>query len=215
MSDEPDAVPPDGTTSPRTASFPPDIVVPVQRDVNRPVTGDDIGDLPMSSRLTLLLTATTVLGTGLVAGTFLAFSTFVMAGLDRRPAPEAIRTMQSINRTVLAPAFMLVLFGTALLCVVAIGVAIRHRNQPGVAAMLVGAALYLVGTIGVTIAGNVPLNDRLARVDTETIDPETAVRAWADFLGPWLRWNHVRMAAAIGATAAGMLALVEQTRGRL
>ena len=38
-----------------------------------------------------------VLGCGLVAGIFFAFSTFVMRALGRRPAGEGIAAMQAIN----------------------------------------------------------------------------------------------------------------------
>ncbi|HEV2528945.1 MAG TPA: anthrone oxygenase family protein [Thermomicrobiales bacterium] len=167
----------------------------------------------MADRMQLVVTATTIVGTGLVAGTFLAFSTFVMAGLDRRPPHEAIRTMQAINRTVLTPVFMGVLFGTALLCVVTIVLAIRQRGEPGTAALLAAAAFYLAGVIGVTIAGNVPLNVRLDQTDPTAIDVEAATREWSAYLGLWLRWNHVRTVAGITATTAGLLALVQQARG--
>ncbi len=167
----------------------------------------------MTERLHLIVIAAMVLGTGLVAGTFLAFSTFVMAALDRRPPHDAIRTMQAINRTVLTPAFMGVLFGTAVLCAVAIVLASRHRADPGSVALLVAALLYLAGVIGVTVVGNVPLNVRLDRIDAGTLDHHAATRAWSEFLGPWLRWNHLRTIAGIGATIAGLLALIQQARG--
>lgn len=66
--------------------------------------------------------------------------------------------------------------------------------------MLAGAALYLVGTFGVTAAGNVPLNDALAA--REGAD---AVAFWPDYAARWTRWNHVRTVAAIAA--AGFLTL--------
>ena len=63
-----------------------------------------------------LLTFFAALGCGVVAGVFFAFSAFVMKGLDRLPAPRAVEAMQEINAAAPTPAFMAVLFGTALAC---------------------------------------------------------------------------------------------------
>ena len=60
---------------------------------------------------------TTAIGCGLVAGVFLAFSGFVMAGLDRLPAAQGVAAMQSINRTAVRPPLMLAMLATAALCV--------------------------------------------------------------------------------------------------
>lgn len=46
------------------------------------------------------------LGCGLIAGVFLAFSTFVMSALERLPMAQGITAMQMINITVINPLFM-------------------------------------------------------------------------------------------------------------
>ena len=123
-----------------------------------------------------------------------------MRGLGRLPAPQGIAAMQSINVTAVTPPFMLALFGTAAACV-ALAVSSGSRwGEPGAAADLAGCLLYLVGTIGVTIAFNVPRNDALA-----AIDPRSAGSAhlWTDYLRSWTAWNHVRTVAALAA--AGLI----------
>jgi uncharacterized membrane protein len=65
--------------------------------------------------------------------------------------------------------------------------------------VLAGAALYLVGCLGVTIVGNVPLNNRLARVEAGT---EEAREVWGVYLRRWTFWNHVRTAASLAASVA-------------
>ena len=72
------------------------------------------------------------------------------------------------------------------------------------ALLIVGGGLYIVGTFGVTIVANVPLNDRLAAVDPESADAE---RFWRHYISRWTRWNHVRVAAALAAAAALTIAL--------
>src|SRR4051812_2314953 len=59
-----------------------------------------------------------VLGTGLVAGVFCAFSTFVMRGLAELPPAQGVAAMNAINVTAVRPPFMAVFAGSAVLCAV-------------------------------------------------------------------------------------------------
>ena len=142
------------------------------------------------------------LGSGLVAGVFYAFSTFVMKALGRLPAAQGIAAMQSINIVVINPWFMIALFGTALLCL-AVMVLSFQGGAPG-GLPVAGGLLYVLGTIGVTIAFNVPRNNSLARTAPATAE---AAALWTDYLSGWTRWNHVRTLAALAASAAFTIAL--------
>jgi uncharacterized membrane protein len=145
-----------------------------------------------------------VLGCGLIAGVFFAFSTFVMNALARRPSTEGIAAMQSINITVINPWFMTAFLGTAVACVFLTVSSLLKWNQPGAVYLLVGSLLYLVGTLGVTIVFNVPLNDALATVKPESTD---GANLWASYLTDWTLWNHVRTVAALAAAALFTIAL--------
>lgn len=144
------------------------------------------------------------LGCGLVAGVFFAFSTFVMLALARLQPPQGIAAMQSINITAINPLFMTTIFGTAAACIYLAISSLLKWNQPGAVYLLVGSLLYLVGTVGVTIAFNVPLNDVLAIVDPNSIE---GANLWARYLTDWTMWNHVRTVAAIAAAALFTIAL--------
>ena len=150
-----------------------------------------------------LLTVATALGCGLVAGVFFAFSSFVMAGLDRLPASAGVAAMQSINRTVITPSFMLAWLGTGVLCVVLAGWSAAARDGHDAAALTAGA-IYVLGPVGVTFAVNVPLTDGL-----DAADPAAAEAAplWRTFVRRWTAWNHVRGAAAFVAAAVLTAAL--------
>jgi uncharacterized membrane protein len=150
------------------------------------------------------LTFVTALGCALAAGVFYAFSGFVMVGLDQRPPATAIAAMQGINRTALRPPLMLVLFGTAVLCLAVGVIALVDPDSARGRLALAGAVVYVVGAIGVTIACNVPLNERIDRVDPA--GPEAA-EEWRRFNRPWRAWNHVRTLSSLAATAA-MIAAV-------
>ncbi len=152
-----------------------------------------------------LLTPAAVLGCGLVAGIFFAFSSFVMSALGRLPAKEGIAAMQAINITVLNPWFFAAFFGTAAACLVLVVLALTGWNGAHAEYLIAGSALYLLGTILVTIAFNVPLNDRLAAVDPGRSDGAVL---WTHYLVRWNSWNHVRTAASLGAAAAFTMALL-------
>lgn len=163
----------------------------------------------MIDRWLFSLTLCSALGCGLVAGAFFAFSVFVMKGLDDLPPARGIAAMQSINVTVINVWFMGVLFGTAMLSLIAAVVAVRDWAAPGSAFLLAGSLLYLVGSILVTVACNVPLNDALAAVD-----PDSAAGAarWATYVPDWTAWNHVRTIASLAASTAFIVALVRQAQ---
>ena len=107
--------------------------------------------------------------------------------------------MQAINVAAVTPAFMAALFGTALACgalAVWVLLAWDERFAPY---LLVGSALYLVGTILLTIAYHVPRNEALARVEPHSANVESH---WRHYLSGWTAWNYVRAAAAAVLTIA-------------
>ncbi len=143
-------------------------------------------------------TLVSAFGCGLVAGTFFAFSTFVMKALGNLPPPQGIAAMQSINVVVINRWFMTAFFGTAGVCVAVMIVSLQRWHDPGTAYSLAGGVLYLVGTVLVTILFNVPRNNALAAVAPHTSE---AAALWASYLSGWTAWNHVRTIAALAASA--------------
>jgi uncharacterized membrane protein len=146
----------------------------------------------------LVLTLVTALGAGLVAGAFFAFSTFVMAALGRVPDPEGIRAMQQINITVINPWFMGALFGTAVACLAVIVVALADWEGSYGPYLVIAAALYVVGCVGVTMAFNVPRNNELAGLEPGSGE---AAGFWRRYLVEWTAWNSVRTVASLVALA--------------
>lgn len=151
-----------------------------------------------------VLTVLGVVGTGLVAGVFCAFSTFVMQGLAALPPAQGVAAMKAINVTALRPAFMLVFVGSAVLCAVIAVVTFVLWPDEGTVELLVGSALYLFGSFGLTMFANVPRNEALMKLDAGT--PEAAAY-WPTYVREWTAWNHVRMVASAGAAVAYVLAI--------
>ena len=152
----------------------------------------------------LALALAAALGSGLVAGVFYAFSTFVMKALARLSPVQGIAAMQSINVVVLNPWFLGVFMGTALLSVVAVVTAVLRWGAPGALWLLIGGILYFAGSFVVTIRCNVPRNNALAAVAPG--DPR-AVEVWTKYVAEWTWWNHVRTAASLAAALSFSLAL--------
>ena len=99
----------------------------------------------------LALTFLAALGSGLIAGFFLAFSACVMAALGRIPPASGISAMQSVNVVVLNPVFLGTFFGTAALSLVLAVAGLMNWAEPGASYLLAGSLLYLIGSIVVTM----------------------------------------------------------------
>jgi uncharacterized membrane protein len=115
--------------------------------------------------------------------------------------------MQSVNIAVINPMFLGLFLGTAALCVGVSVAALARWGEPGTAYLLAGAAVYVLGAFGVTIACNVPLNNQLATL--QPTDPD-ALHHWARYVSRWTAWNHVRTIAAVLAAALFIIALRRQ-----
>jgi uncharacterized membrane protein len=149
------------------------------------------------SHALFIFTLLAALGCGLIAGVFFAFSAFVMKALARLPATQGVAAMQSINVVVLNPWFLGAFFGTGIVCALLVIAALVQWSMSSVY-LIAGGLLYVVGTLWVTIAFNVPRNNALAARGAEV---------WPRYLAEWTAWNHVRTAAALAAAASFGLAL--------
>ena len=112
--------------------------------------------------------------------------------------------MQSINIAVINPLFMGAFFGTAAASVLVVIFSLLRWDEAEAVYLLSGGLAYLIGTILVTMAFNVPRNDALAAVDPQSAD---GARIWAGYVTSWTAWNHLRTAAALAAAVLLTLAL--------
>lgn len=156
-----------------------------------------------SSGLLTAWTLVTALGTGIAAGVFFAFSTFVMAGLARLPDRDGISAMQSINRQALTPWFMAALMGTAASCLALAIWMVLHLGDQVAPYVLAGTLLYLAQIL-LTGTYHVPRNNALDLLDPGT---RAAGEAWRTYLHDWTLWNHARTGLCAAATVAFALGL--------
>ena len=155
--------------------------------------------------LTQLILVFAALGSGMVAGLFASFSDFIMQALSDMPPKKGIAAMQSINLVIVKPTFLFVFLGTGVASVLAVGFGWELLGDTALVCVAAGAAVYVLGSIVVTIAFNVPLNNRLAAVDSES---EEGTKIWEIYLVMWTRWNHVRTIATIISTLLFIMAVL-------
>ncbi len=154
----------------------------------------------ITNELTFLLIA----GSGLVAGIFFAFSNFVMAALGKVTPEQGIRAMQTINITVLNRGFIGLFLGTAAGYLILTVLAVMGNHNTSTFYLVIGAALYLVGSLLVTVIFNIPLNDSLAAIKANSSEGE---KLWSCYLKQWTQWNSVRTLASFAAMISLMFAV--------
>ena len=145
------------------------------------------------------------LSSALVAGVFQSFSDFVMQGLVRAAPAGGIESMQQLNRTVFKSFFL----ATFLLLVPAsIGFAgFAWFSMDGLVQRLiiVAAVVYVPLVFLVTMFGNVPLNERLDKMDHTS---DEASDFWQTYGRVWTRWNTLRTIGSIVTAGCYLLAAV-------
>lgn len=161
-------------------------------------------------QLTLVLLVAATIGSGLMAGLFCSFSNFIMRALARLKDGEGIAAMQSINLVIVRPAFLLVFQGTGLVSLGAVAAGWLILGSVALTLSALGSAVYLVGCLVVTIACNVPLNNRLAAVDPHSKQGSVM---WQHYLDRWVWWNHVRSLSTLASTLLLVLAVYSAGTG--
>jgi len=156
----------------------------------------------------VLLTSIAVIASAAAGGMMYVFSTFVMSGLNRTGAVEAVTAMRGINAEANASAaFLLAYLGAAVLALVVGVIAVVQLRQPGRWWVLVGGVFGILAAI-ITMAFNVPLNDHLDGVDPQGLSGADAAREWQAFYPTWTAWNHVRTVTAFVAAALMLIGLL-------
>ncbi len=142
---------------------------------------------------------------GLVAGIFLTFSDFAMRSFLKSAPAAGSEVMQVLNREVFRSLFMVLLLGLVpVSAAVSIYALVALRDMILVPLVLAGL-FYVIGVFGVTAAGNVPMNQKLAAMPDASAEAQAY---WPDYARGWTRWNHVRTAAALVASLCYAIAAV-------
>ena len=123
-------------------------------------------------------------------GLYFIFSNTIMNALKNKS--NGADVMVEINEVILNPLFMFFFMSSAVAAIYFI-VTAEGLN-------FVASLIFLIGTTIVTMAKNVPLNNRLRdSVESERSD------IWSVYLKRWVLWNHIR---TLSSMSAGLLILL-------
>jgi len=146
--------------------------------------------------------------TALIAGLFYSYSCSVNPGLGKLSDANYLSAMQSINREILNPVFFMSFMGTLVLLPLSTWLQ-YNPSTPLRFYLLLGATLaYGVGTFGVTMLGNVPLNNALDAFQIQSVSPETLRQQRLLFEKPWNQLHAIRTVANIVALILVLLACI-------
>jgi uncharacterized membrane protein len=151
-----------------------------------------------------LLYGSTILLTGLLAGLFYGYSCSVNKGLGNLPDEHYLRAFQSINRAILNPAFFLSFAGSLALLGISVLVSHLLGHKVTFYCALGALVIYLLGVAGVTMAGNVPLNEELERMDLSSVSAEAISAMRSKFEYSWNKYHAIRTVASV-LSFGGML----------
>jgi uncharacterized membrane protein len=137
--------------------------------------------------------------TALVTGLYFGFSVSVNGGLHRLNDIEYVKAVQSINVVIQNPIFLVSFIGPVILLPLSTFLQ-EDANSMQFALLLASSFLYIAGSFGLTMVGNVPLNQRLAKFDVNKASDDEIAHAREGFERPWNRLHTIRTIASIAAT---------------
>lgn len=139
----------------------------------------------------------TTLFSGLVAGLLYSYSCSVNIGLKALPDAEYLKAMQSINIAIQNPFFFISFMGLLLLFPFSAWGLYSQQTTTSFYLLLVATAFYFIGVFGVTVFGNVPLNNQLAGFVISSASSEEISKMRFTFETSWNKFHLIRTVSAI------------------
>ena len=143
--------------------------------------------------------------TGLMAGIFFTWSNAVKPGIGKLGDQEYLNALQSMNRVILNGAFLIVFIG-AIIAVALVPMFHFHLYPKNIFWLFICIlTIYWIGVFGVTVFGNIPLNELLDKTNLETISLEeiTALRSLIED-----KWNNFNLIRSISSVITFLLLIL-------
>jgi uncharacterized membrane protein len=155
-----------------------------------------------------IIFASALLLTGLMTGIFFTWSNAVKPGIGKLSDLEYLRALKSMNRAILNNTFKIIFLG-AIISVGLLPVLYFNLYSQNVFWLFLFALIiYSIGVFGVTLIGNIPLNELLDKTKLESISLEEikSLRRTIE-----IRWNNLNLIRCI-SSAITFLILVYSTQ---
>ena len=139
-----------------------------------------------------IILALAILLTGLMAGIFFTWSNAVKPGIGKLSDIEYLRALQSMNRVILNNAFKIIFLG-AIIVVALVPVFYFNLYPKNIFWLFVFTlVIYWIGVFGVTVSGNIPLNEILDKTNLESITSEEIKTLRKSIEVKWNNFNIIR-----------------------
>ena len=139
-----------------------------------------------------IILALAILLTGLMAGIFFTWSNAVKPGIGKLSDIEYLRALQSMNRVILNNVFRIIFLG-AIIAVALVPVFYFNLYPKNIFWLFVFTlVIYWIGVFGVTVSGNIPLNEILDKTNLESITLEEIKTLRKSIELKWNNYNLIR-----------------------
>ena len=139
-----------------------------------------------------IILALAILLTGLMAGIFFTWSNAVKPGIGKLSDIEYLRALQSMNRVILNNTFKIIFLG-AIIAIALVPVFYFNLYPRNIFWLFVFTlVIYWIGVFGVTVSGNIPLNEILDKTNLESITSEEIKTLRKSIEVKWNNFNLIR-----------------------
>jgi uncharacterized membrane protein len=140
----------------------------------------------------IIILALAIFLTGLMAGIFFTWSNAVKPGIGKLGDIEYLRALQSMNRVILNNAFRIIFLG-AIIAVALVPVFYFNLYPKNIFWLFVFTlVIYWIGVFGITVSGNIPLNEILDKTNLESITLEEIKTLRKSIELKWNNYNLIR-----------------------
>ena len=156
-------------------------------------------------KIETIILASAIFLTGLMAGIFFTWSNAVKPGIGKLSDIEYLRALQSMNRVILNNAFRIIFLG-AIIAVALVPVFYFNLYPKNIFWLFVFTlVIYWIGVFGVTVSGNIPLNEILDKTNLESITLEE-IKTLRESIE--LKWNNYNLIRCISSGITFILLIV-------
>ncbi|MGK9368503.1 DUF1772 domain-containing protein [Melioribacter sp. Ez-97] len=143
----------------------------------------------------------------LVAGFLLAFTIVVMPGIKTLGNREFIKTFQVIDNVIQnrQPIFIILWLGSVAALGITVILGFQELEKYNSIIILSSFIIFLAGVHVPTIIINVPLNNKLQLINTDTEDEAACQAVRNNFEARWNRWNRIR---TVSSSVASILLII-------
>ena len=156
-------------------------------------------------KIETIILASAIFLTGLMAGIFFTWSNAVKPGIGKLSDIEYLRALQSMNRVILNNAFRIIFLGS-IIAVALVPVFYFNLYPKNIFWLFVFTlVIYWIGVFGVTVSGNIPLNEILDKTNLESITLEE-IKTLRESIE--LKWNNYNLIRCISSGITFILLIV-------